>query len=328
MIARRDFITVLGGAAAWPLVARAQQAAVPVIGLLGSESPNGAFAAPLRAFHQGLSEVGFVEGRNAAIEYRWAEGQYDQLPTLAADLIRRQVAVIVTTGGALAAFAAKAATKTTPIVLVVGADPVKIGLVAGLNRPGGNLTGAAFVTGELGGKRLDLLSRVVPEARTIACLIDPRGADTETEKRDILTAANAVGRHLIVLEVQSERDLAAAFSALAQKRVGALVVGSEVLFNSVREELVALAARYKIPTIYSERDFAAAGGLLSYGASRTDPYHQVGVYAGRILKGEKPADLPVLQPTKFELLINLKTAKALGLTVSRDMQLIADEVIE
>jgi ABC-type uncharacterized transport system substrate-binding protein len=323
-VRRREFITLLGGAAtAWPLAAHAQQPAIPVIGFLRS-TPSASFMHFVAAFQQGLKEEGFVEGQNVAIEYRWADNQLDRLPGLAAELIQRQVAVIV--GNTPAAQAAKTATQTIPIVFVSGEDPVTIGLVANLNRPSGNVTGVVFfASGHLGTKRMELLCEMVPKAAMIAVLMDPRFA---TELPAVEGAGRALGRQILVVNAASEHELDDSFSQVVQAGAGALLVGGGPFFTSQRQRLVALAARHAIPAIYDARDHVEAGGLMSYGTSLTGAYRQAGIYAGHILKGAKPADLPVLQPTKFELVINLRTAKALGLTVPLIMQMTADEVIE
>jgi putative ABC transport system substrate-binding protein len=324
---RREFITLLGGASAWPLAAGAQQPGMPVVGWLNSETPDGGYGVLAAAFRQGLSESGFVEGRNVAIEYRWAKGQIDRLPALAAELVRDQVAVIAA-GGTVSARAAKAATTTIPIVFSVATDPVAMGLVASLNRPGGNLTGVANLMVELGQKQLELLHELVPGATIMAVLINPILPAAESQARDLQAAARKLGIHLYVLHASTERDLSMVFAKMADMRVGALAITADAFFLSRREQIAALAARYSLPATSPWREAAAAGGLMSYGTSDTDGYRQVGSYAGRILKGEKPADLPVQQSTKFELIINLKAAKALGIDVPLQIQQLADDVIE
>jgi putative ABC transport system substrate-binding protein len=324
---RRDFITLLGGAASWPLAAHAQQSAVPVVGFLNSASPS-AWKPYLEAFRQGVNEAGYVEGRTVAIEYRWAEGQYERLPSLAADLVRRKVAVIVATGGTPPALAAKAATKTIPIVFTIGADPVKLGLVASLNRPGGNVTGVNQFVSQMEGKRLGLLREVVPSAALIAVLLNPTNPNAATQLKDVQEAARALGQQIHILHASSEAELEAAFATAREVGCGGLLVAADPFFNSRRTYIIALAARHAIPAIYEQREHALAGGLMSYGTNLSDGYRQVGIYTGRILKGEKPADLPVAQAIKFEFIINLTTAKALGIVVPPMLSARADEVIE
>jgi ABC-type uncharacterized transport system substrate-binding protein len=326
---RRQFITLLGGAAAaWPLAARAQQPAMPVIGLLDTRSPE-ALTDRLRGFRQGLKDTGYVEGENVAIEYRWAENQLDRLQVLAAELVRRRVAVIATSGGPAVAFAAKAATTTIPIVFAVADDPVRLGLVASLARPDGNLTGINFLVGELTAKRLGLLRELVPGAGRVAVLVNPANtANTETTLRDVEPAARAVGLQVQILKASTSREIEAAFATFVRERPDALFVGNDAFFNARRVQLVLLAGRHGLPAIYWDREFAEAGGLMSYGSNIVDVYRQVGVYAGRILKGAKPADLPVVQSTKFELVINAVTARMLGLDVPPTLLARADEVIE
>jgi putative tryptophan/tyrosine transport system substrate-binding protein len=323
---RREFITFLGGAAAWPLAARAQQA-MPVIGLLDPRSPH-MLATPSRGFRQGLKDTGYVEGENVALEYRWAENEMDRLPALAAELVRRQVSVIVASTP-VAALAAKAATTTIPIVFTVNEDPVRLGLVASLPRPGGNLTGINLFSAELSAKRLDILREVVPGAARVGVLVNPANAtSTESTLRDVAAATRAIELQIKVLNASTSRDIEAAFASFTRERPDALFVGADPYFYSRRVQLVVLAARHTIPATYSQRDFAEAGGLMSYGTSLTDAYRQIGLYAGRILKGAKPADLPVVQASKFELVVNLPTAKALGLEVPPMLLARADEVIE
>ena len=324
---RRDFITLLGGAAAaWPLAGHAQQRpAMPVIGFLNGGSPAG-YAPMVASFHQGLKETGYVEAQNVTIEYRWADGLYDRLPAMVADLVRRQVAVIVSNSPGMPA--AKAATTTIPIVFTTSGDPVNLGFVASLNRPGSNITGVTQLNVEVAPKRLELMHEVVPTATIMAALLNPAYPSAETQLRDLQAAARSLGLQLHVLRASNARDVDGAFTTLAQLRAGALVISSDPFFNSRTEQLAALALRHAVPTIFQYREFVAAGGLMSYGGSIMDSYRQAGVYTGRILKGERPADLPVQQTTKVELIINLKTAKALGLTVSLPLLGRADEVIE
>jgi ABC-type uncharacterized transport system substrate-binding protein len=323
---RREFITFLGGAAAWPLAARGQQP-LPVIGFLGSRSPEDS-ASLVTAFRAGLGESGFVENRNVMIEFRWAEGHYDRLPMLAADLVTRQVAVLAAPGGIAAGLAAKAATAKIPILFLTGADPVQFGLVTSLNRPEGNLTGVAILTNTLAPKQLEMLHELVPAATLIAFLVNPKNPITEADTRDLQSAAATTRQQILVLNASNDRDLDTAFMALVQERAGALLVQSDPFFNSRPDKIVTLAARHAIPTMYQWRDFPAAGGLMSYGTVLADAYRQVGIYAGKILKGSKPGDLPVQQSVKVQLVINLKTAKALGLTFPLALQARADEVIE
>jgi putative ABC transport system substrate-binding protein len=326
-IRRRELLAALGSTAAWPLAARAQQPAMPVIGLLDPRSPD-AVVDVLRAFREGLKETGYVEGENVAIEYRWGRSQYDQMPALAAELVQRQVAVIVVGGSTAAALAAKAATNTIPIVFTIGSDPVDVGLVDSLSRPGGNITGVANLLFALTAKRLELLHDLVPTASVIALLVNPKNPYTAPEVRATQAAAHTLGLHLLVVNAINEMDVDAAFPMLVQQRVGGLVVGADPVFIVMRDRLVALAARHKVPTNYPYRDYAAIGGLMSYGTNRFDASRRVGIYTGRILKGEKPGDLPVWQPTNFELIISLKTARTLGLDVPTSLLLRADEVIE
>jgi putative ABC transport system substrate-binding protein len=324
---RRDFITLLGGAAAWPLAARAQQPAVPVIGWVHGGSA-GAYAQFMPPFHEGLRELGYIEGQNVAIHYRWVEGHYERLPDFIADLVRREVSVIFAFGTPVA-LAAKAATTTIPIVFEVGGDPVALELVTSFNRPGGNLTGVSLLNVEVVTKRLELLHEMAPTADLVALLVNPNNPrQTEAETKQLAEAAHRIGLRLQVLNASSEGEFDAAFASLQQQGARALIVQSDPMFTVRHDRLVTLAARYAIPTIYGRREFVESGGLMSYADNLASAYRQVGIYVGRILKGDRPADLPVMQPTKFELVINLKTAKALGLTVLDKLLAVADEVIE
>ena len=324
---RREFIALLGGAVAWPLGVRAQQGAMPVIGFLNSGSP--AERAPfVAAFRQGLKETSFVEGQTVAIEYRFAEGRYDRLPALASDLVRRQVAVITATGNTVSPLAAKGATTTIPIVFVAGSDPVRDGLVASFNRPGGNITGVSIISSALVSKQFELLHELVPQVAVVRILLNPSNPNVGFELSDLQSAAQTMGLQLAVLQASTESGIEAAFATLVQQRAGALLVEPDTFFLDRREQLVSLAARHAIPAVYSNRGYPEVGGLMIYRASLADGYRQAGVYVGRILKGTKPADLPVQAPTKYELTINLKTAKALGLDVPAKLVALADEVIE
>ena len=325
---RRDFVALVGGAAAlWPLAARAQQPEMQAIGLVhGASSAYFAQLAP--AFAQGLKESGYVEGQNVAIEYRWAEGRNERLPALVAELVAHRVAVIVAAGVTRPAAAARAATPTIPIVFVSAADPVKTGLVTSLNRPGGNVAGVSLIGSALEGKKLGLLHEVVPRVSMIAALIDSNYPDAQAQLNEVQAAAGRIGVELVPLTVDKEGDIDDAFATFAQRGAGALLVGEDVMFAGRREQIVALAARYALPAIYFQKEFVAAGGLISYGPRFADGYRQAGIYVGRILKGEKPADLPIVQPTRFELVVNLKTAKTLGLEIPPMLLATADEVIE
>jgi putative tryptophan/tyrosine transport system substrate-binding protein len=321
---RRDFIALLSAAAVWPLAAGAQQP-MPVVGFLRGTSASDSTHL-VAAFQQGLKQSGFVEGQNVSMEYRWAEGRNDRLPALVADLIKRQAAVIV--ANTAGAFAAKAAAAKVPVVFATGTDPVRDGLVASLNRPAANFTGVIFITSDLGTKRLELLRQLAPKATTVAMLVMPSGKETEIERVEVAKAAQALGLQLVVADATSRPEIEAAFATFAQRRADGVLVGTGALTNSHKEAIVALAARHSIPAIYSLREYVSVGGLLSYGTSITDAYRQAGIYAGRILKGERAADLPVMQSTKFELVLNLKTAKALGLDVPDKLLALTDEVIE
>ena len=325
---RRDFITLLGTSVAWPLAARAQQPAMPVIGFLNSASPE-TYGPQLAGFHRGLHEVGYTEGQNVAIEFRWAKSQYDRLPELAKDLVRRKVAVIAATGGSVSAIAAKSVTATIPIVFTSGGDPVRIGLVASLSRPGGNVTGVSLFTSTLAAKRLELLHELVPAARVVAMLVNPTNPNWEADTKAVEAAAPAIGVQIVILKASNGAEIGKAFDGFSKDKIDAVLVAADPLFdNSGRDQLIVLAARHAVPAIYDWRDVVVAGGLVSYGSNLAEGYRLAGIYTGRILKGEKPVDLPVQQPAKFEFVINLKTAKALGLTISNQMQLLADEVIE
>jgi putative tryptophan/tyrosine transport system substrate-binding protein len=327
-VKRRDFITLLGGAViAWPFAACAQQSTMPVVGFLSSRSADDSVRV-VASFSDGLAEIGYVDGRNAAIEFRWAQGQFDRLPALAAELVRRSVTVLAAVGGHQTPRAAQAATNTIPIVFGIGEDPVKEGLVPNLNRPGANVTGATFFTALLGAKRLGLLRDLVPKAEVVGLLVNQNTSQGQGQIRDVQQAARDLGQRLVILNGGSDEDIDAAFAGLARQGVAALMVGADPFFDTRRDRLIALVTRHRVPAIYQFRDYALTGGLMSYGASITDLYRQVGVYVGRILKGEKPADLPVMLPTKFELVINLKTAKALGINISDNLLTLADEVIE
>jgi len=323
---RRKFITLIGAAAAWPLAARSQQAALPMIGFLNGGSPA-EYAPMVAAFREGLKELGYVEGENVAIEFRWAEGKYERLSALGTDLVRRQVAAIAATSTP-AAQAAKALTATVPIVFTTGADPVQLGLVASLNQPGGNVTGVSFLVNELTKKQFEVLHQILPKAALIGFLVNPAVAYARSQTTEAQDAARALGRQLFVVTARTESEIDAAFAALVKKLAGGVITISDPFLNSRRDQIVALAARHSLPALYPVRDYVAAGGLMSYGTSIIGAYRQVGVYTGRILKGEKPADLPVMRPTKLDLVINQKTAKALDLTIPPALIALADEVIE
>jgi putative ABC transport system substrate-binding protein len=324
---RREFIAGLSGAAAWPLVARAQQSAVPVIGFLSSVSP-GSLVKNLAAFRQGLRERGYAEGQNVAVEYRWAEGRFDRLPMLAAELVQRNVAVIFASGGAPPTLAAKAATQTIPIVFILGSDPIKLGFVSSLSHPGGNVTGVGLFAVAIEPKKLEILHELVPKARKIGVLVNPRNPNAQTVLTELQTAAAALGLQIFIVNAAAGAEFGTAFTTLVQQKAEALIVAADPFFNDQRETLVGLAAQHALPSIYEWRESALAGGLASYGTILSDAYRQAGDYTGRILKGEKPADLPVVLPTRFELVINVKTAKALGLEIPQTLLIRADEAIE
>lgn len=327
---RRDFIKLVAGSAAgaWPLAAvQAQQGTMPVIGFLNVQSASGR-PHQIDAFRRGLVETGYTENKNVAIEYRWAENQYDRLPELTADLVRRRVAVIAATGGAQAALAAKAATSTIPIVFTTGSDPVRAGLVPSLNRPGGNVTGISFLTDALAAKRLGLLREIIRAPATVAVLINPEGPDAQSQLKDVRSASHAIGQSIDIVMASTQGEINSAFAKISQNHAEALIVGADPFFNDRRQQIVALAARASLPAVYESREFVLVGGLMSYGASITDAYRQAGVYTGRILNGEKPSELPVTQATKFEFVFNSKTAKALGLQLNPQLLATADEVIE
>ena len=323
---RRDFVALLGGtAAAWPLVVRAQQTTMPVVGFLGTSTANNP---TLTGFRRGLGEAGFVEGRDVAVEYRLTEGQYDRLPALVAELVGRNVAVLFAAGGVQAALAAKPASASVPVVFANGSDPLRFGLVESLNRPGGNITGVSFFTATLEAKRLGLLSQLVPVGAGFGVIANPANANAESQRQDVEQGGRVLGRPVDIVDARDEREIETAFATLARRRTTALLVASDPFFFSRREQIVALAARHRLPAIYEWREFAEAGGLASYGTNLVDAYRFAGIYVGRILKGEKPADLPVVQSSKFELVINLRTARTLGIEVPLGISAGADEVIE
>jgi putative tryptophan/tyrosine transport system substrate-binding protein len=324
---RRDFITLLSGAAGWPLAARAQQGAMPVIGFLSIRSADDASSDPVTAFRQGLNETGYVLGRNVAIEHRWAANQLDRLPLFVTELVHRPVSVIAAFGTAPAQ-AAKAVSTTIPIVFLTADDPVKVGLVASLNRPGANITGVSFVSAMLGAKRLELLRTLRPKTDVIAVLVDPNSAESQNQSRGVEEAARALGQQVVILSAATASEIDTAFATLVQRGVGSLLVSGSPTYGTQRHQLVALCARHSLPALFSTREYTAAGGLISYGASISDSYRQAAIYVGRILKGDRPSDLPVLQPTKFELVINLRTAKTLGQDIPDKLIALADEVIE
>jgi putative ABC transport system substrate-binding protein len=325
---RREFIVFVGTAAGWPLAARAeQQSSIPVIGFLNSASPQ-PFANYVSGFRVGLKQTGYIDGQNVTIEFRWAEGDYDRLPEMAADLVRRKVAVLASTGGPPSVLAAKAATTTIPIVFTIGTDPIRLGVVTSLSRPGGNITGVNLFAAAMESKRLGLLRALIPGVQLIAVLLNPNRPNYALQVRDVQEPAAAIGQQIRILSASNESDIDAAFATAVQLRAGAMLVSADPFFNSQRDKIIALAARYSIPAVYEWREYALAGGLMSYGTNISDGYRQAGVYAGRILKGEKPADLPVVQSARFELVINLKTAKALGIEVPPNLSAEADEIIE
>jgi len=324
---RREFVALLGGAVAWPVAARAQRQPTPVVGFLGSLSPE-AVARPLNAFRNGLAEIGYRENETVAVEYRWAAGEYDRLPALAADLVEHHVTVLVTAGGDPPAFAARRATTTIPIVFMVGRDPVKLGLVASLSRPGGNATGINLLITEMESKRIEILRAIAPDAARIAVIMNPKNADAEVQLLDVRSAARILGRQIDIIDASNDLDLGRAFTRIAQGKTGAFILAADPFFVNRRDRIISFASENRIPAVYFVREFADSGGLISYGSNLTDAYRQVGLYAGKILNGVKPSELPVVQPTRFELVVNLRTAKALGLEVPPTLLALADEVIE